>query len=127
MISDASGGSRIVGVTDQGSDPIDEAWDRVLTHWDDDEAHRKFIALCATLGRLDFAGTRYRKIRDTEPERAEQASSQIDRLLSHAMKNLEPLRTQAPRRAKGVVLLVAFVITAALLGLTVWATLRTVP
>ena len=114
-------------MTDEGSDPIEEAWDRVLTHWDDDEAHRKFIALCATLDRLEFAGTRYRKIRDTEPVRAEQASSQIDRLFAEAMKRLEPLRTQAPRRAKGVLLLVAFVITTALLGLTVWATLRTVP
>jgi hypothetical protein len=103
-------------------DPLEEAWAALDEAWDDDERHRKFIALCQTLGRLPEAGRRYREAREgEEPERAKVAERQIDRLLTAAMKNLEPLRAEPPRRTRSALLLAAVLITLTLVGIALWA------
>ncbi|MBW2460321.1 MAG: hypothetical protein JRH11_01660, partial [Deltaproteobacteria bacterium] len=45
-------------------DPIDVAWNEVEGAWDDRDAHKRFVALCQSLGRLPEAGRRYREVRE---------------------------------------------------------------
>ncbi len=100
-------------------DPIDEAWARLEEQWDDAEAHRRFIGLCATLDRLPEAGRRYREVRETDPERREVARAQIDRLLTYAMQSLEAVRTPpSASRGRAILLAVAFVLTVGMIGVT---------
>jgi hypothetical protein len=77
-------------------DPIHEAWEKVDQAWDDPEAHRRFIALCRTLGRLAEAGGRYRAVRETDPARAESAKAQIDALIAAAMVEMQAHRSPPP-------------------------------
>ncbi len=82
-------------------DPIEAAWAQVEAKWDDDAAHKKFIALCATLGSLDAAGRRYRAIREAKGPRADSAERRIGQVLGMAMQNMELHReppSEAPRR-----------------------------
>lgn len=111
-------------VTDE-PDPIEDAWANLQEHWDDAESHRRFIALCATLGRLPEAGRRYREVRDGDPARRETAERQIDRLLAFAMQSLETARTPPPdtTRARRILLIVSFVLTVTMIGLTSWLVL----
>jgi len=81
-------------------DPIPDAWAEVERAWDDPEAHRRFRALCATLGRLPEAGRRYREVRDRDPARREAAERHIDALLALAASSLEGLRSP-PRDLAG--------------------------
>lgn len=106
-------------------DPIDEAWARLEGSWDDADAHRRFIGLCATLERLPEAGRRYREVRDSDPDpdRRADAEKQIDRLLGFAMQSLETMRTEPPRRARSVLLLVALAVTVAMIGTAAWLVL----
>lgn len=76
------------------------AWEHVLRDWNDEVAHRKFLALCSATDRLAEAGRCYRTVRDNDPERAEMASRQIDELLSLAMQNLAVLKTKPRRRTR---------------------------
>lgn len=111
---------------DPQPDPIDEAWAKLQADWDDGDAHRKFIGLCATLDRLPEAGRRYRDVRDNDPdpERRAAAEAHIDRLLGFAMQSLETLRTEPPRRARSVLLLIAFVVSVGMIGVASWLVLN---
>ena len=117
---------RVTHSPDQEADPLDEAWARVEERWDDREAHRKFVGLCSTLGRLPEAGRRYREVRDNhpDPERRAEAERHIDRLLGFAMQSLEVMRTEPPRRARGLLLFIAFVLTVGMIGIASWLVLR---
>lgn len=108
------------GKVTEEPDPIEDAWSSLEERWDDAEAHRKFIALCATLDRLPEAGRRYREVRDGDPERRETAEHQIDRLLALAMQSLATARTPPPdtARARRILLFVAFVLTVGMIALT---------
>ncbi|MFW5920524.1 MAG: hypothetical protein ACOCUS_01690 [Polyangiales bacterium] len=77
-------------------DPIEQAWARVEANWEDDEAHEHFVGLCAAQGRLPEAGKRYRAVRDSDPERSEEARRRIDRLLTLATRSLELTRSEPP-------------------------------
>lgn len=102
-------------------DALEAAWETVLKGWDDDESHRKFIALCQSFQRLDFAGTHYREIaNDEKDDRQPVAKKQIDRILAAAMATLETTKTEpspAPRRK---VVLFALVMATALIMLAIW-------
>ena len=83
-----------------GPDPelasaLESAWAEVESHWEDDEAHRRFIALCAMQGALPTAGQRYRLVRDADPARSERARRQIEAIMAAALANLD--LTRAPR------------------------------
>ena len=103
------------------SDALEAAWEKVLEEWDDDDSHRKLIALCQSFGRLDFAGSRYREIANDEgDERHLVAKKQIDRILAAAMATLETTKTEpspAPRRK---VLLFALLMATALILFAMW-------
>lgn len=87
----------------RASDPsIEAAWQQVRADWDDEEAHRRFRALCAAVGRLPEAGRRYREVRERDPDPARRAAAErhIDALLALATSTLEHLRTP-PRDLAG--------------------------
>jgi hypothetical protein len=79
-------------------DPFEHAWAELQAHWDEDRAHRKFIAFCAAQGALSEAGKRYRAVRDGDESRAADAKKRIDAVLASAMQSMEGLRTARPRR-----------------------------
>ena len=77
------------------ADPIERAWSELQVSWDDEQAHRRFIAACATAGALPSAGRLYREVRDTDPARSAVARRQIDAVMAAALANLDLAR--APR------------------------------
>lgn len=102
---------------------LEAAWSNA--DWADDQAHTKFIALCASLGRLDFAGRRYREVKESEPHRAELADARIEKLIVHAMQTLEFGR-QPPESEKlrKPVLVLGYLIALVLIGLTIYIVTR---
>jgi hypothetical protein len=76
-------------------DPFDAAFRELEAHWTEDAAHRRFIAFCATQGALAEAGRRYRKVREEDPERRDEAARRIDAVLAQAMQHMELLRSEA--------------------------------
>ena len=99
---------------------LESAWAKVDEAWDDEAAHEKLVALCASLGRLDFAGRRYRSVRERDPARAEQAQKSIDRIVVLAMQTLELHRDPPPPSPKRVLFPVAMLLVAALVGTALW-------
>ena len=107
------------------TDPIDAAWAQLEADWDDEAAHKKFLTLCQAMHRLPDAGRRYREVREGDPDRADVAAAQIDRLLTLAMQGLEVLKTEPPRRSgKTVMFLVALGVSLALVVTALWSFLR---
>ena len=106
------------------STDVDEAlataWAKVEAEWSDDAAHDKLVALCASLGRLDFAGKRYRAIRESEPDKAARADQSIDRIVALAMQTLVDHREEPPPSPKRVLLPVAILFTALMAGTALW-------
>lgn len=89
---------------------IEAEWQRVAGAWDEPAAHRRFLVLCQSLGRLDQAGRRYREVRDREPERRADAERRLDEILALAMQSLAALKTEPPpKRPLWLVLLAALV------------------
>lgn len=106
-------------------DAIEAAWRRVEAEWDDEQAHKAFVTLCASTDRLAEAGRRYRAVRESDPARAEVAAAQIDRILGLAMQSLAALKTTpSVRSAKRMVLLVAMGVSGAIVMSAAWALLR---
>ncbi len=82
---------------------LDRAWAEVESHWEDDDAHRRFIALCAMQGALPTAGQRYRAVRDSDPARSERARRQIDAVLAAALASLDLTRDPRAQGRRRVV------------------------
>lgn len=99
---------------------LESAWRKVEEHWDDPAAHTKLIALCASVGRLDFAGGRYREVRERDPSRAARAQQSIERIVALAMQTLELHRDPAPPDPKRVLFPVALLLVTALVGTALW-------
>jgi hypothetical protein len=74
-------------------DPFETAWREVEANWDDDKAHRRFIAFCAAQGALEQAGRRYREVREGDAARSAEARRRIDAVLAAAMQNMQALKT----------------------------------
>ncbi|MEM9068313.1 MAG: hypothetical protein AAGE52_07390 [Myxococcota bacterium] len=99
---------------------LTQGWERVEEAWDDDEAHRKFVALCASFGRLDAAGKRYSKVRDSDPKRREVAEAQIERVLKQAMATLELTKTEPNPAPKRRLMWVALAVASLLVGFALY-------
>ncbi len=100
------------------------AWEAVEANWSSDDAHRRFLGLCAASGQLPEAGRRYRRVRDDDPARAAEAGRRIDALLALATEQL--LRHQTPRpeaRAPRVTFL-AVGVALVIVGVTLWQLAR---
>lgn len=91
---------------------VESAWQQVLASWSDEDQHKKFLAVCEALGCLDEAGARYKSIRDSDPDRAELARLQIDRLIGLAFSKLRVMKTEPRQRPR--FLLNAFAVLMAL-------------
>ncbi len=77
---------------------VGEAWCEVERNWDDDLAHRRFIALCSASGTLAEAGGRYREVAARDPERRERAKRQIGAVMAAALVTLQATREPAKVR-----------------------------
>ena len=99
---------------------LEAAWAKVDQSWDDPTAHDKLVGLCASLGRLEFAGRRYREVRERDPERAARAQQSIDRIVALAMQTLELHRDPAPPSPKRILFPVALLLVTALVGTAIW-------
>lgn len=97
------------------SDPLDEAFAALLADFDNDELHKRFLALAQATGRLPDAGRRYRELKDAEPARAAAVQKRLDALLAVALADLaqrRPVRDDRPKQrlfwvALGVALFIA--------------------
>lgn len=85
------------GQNDDGG-TIESAWEALEASWSDDQAHRRFIAFCSLHGQLGEAGRRYRRVRDRDPERAEEAARRLEAVLGAALATLDATRTRLPKR-----------------------------
>ncbi len=95
-------------------DPLDAAWRALEGRWDDDPAHKAFVALAQSLDRLPDAAQRYRAaLADPRDPKGPQARAGIDRILAVAMLQLEPIR-RPPRAGR-----VAWIIPLSVGGLMV--------
>lgn len=106
-------------------DPIDEAWGQVEADWGNEEAHRRFIGVCVALERLPEAGKRYRRVREVDAARSDDAARQIDKLITLATQQLEDTRVvpSAPRHKRALTW-AAFFIMLILMGTGAWLLLR---
>lgn len=75
-------------------DPIDEAWNALLSQWQREDQHRAFVALASALERLPDAASRYRALRD-DTDLGEGARRGLERVLAAAMATLSPDRHDA--------------------------------
>jgi hypothetical protein len=71
---------------------VDEAWEELGRKWEDDAAHRRFVAFCSATGSLAEAGGRYRSVIESDPARAERARRQIGAVMAAALLTLEGSR-----------------------------------
>ncbi len=80
-------------------DPIELAWTEVEAAWNQPEAHKRFLLVCDSVGRLAEAGRRYRQVKESDPERRAMAEKQIDALLGLAMTRVKADKTE-PRKGR---------------------------
>jgi hypothetical protein len=79
---------------------IDASWNKLQADWQSDDAHRRFIALCALHGALGEAGSRYRTLRETSPELAPDVDRRLNAVMAAALEQLERARTKPRERGK---------------------------
>lgn len=77
----------------------DQAWAEVLARWDDEEAHRAFLARFADLGGLAEAGRRYREVLAAKPGDAVAARWRDEILRRATAQGLAQLPRLSPPRA----------------------------
>lgn len=94
------------------SEAVTTAFAHLLEHWDDEQAHRRFIALCQTLGALSYAGGQYRHICDQHDAREPMARRQIDAVVASAAAELFSQRQPTPPRAP-ILLIVSVIVSGA--------------
>jgi hypothetical protein len=73
---------------------IDAAWDKLQADWQSDDAHRRFIALCAMHGALGEAGSRYRSARETDPALTRDVERHLNAVMAAALEQLTSARTK---------------------------------
>ena len=95
---------------------IESAWESLCASWDTDDAHRKFLALCESFGRLDAAGQRYRQIAESDDPRAASAQKRIDQLVVRAMATMQMLKEEPSGKARTLVLLLGVALVVVLLS-----------
>ncbi len=104
-------------------DPVDAAWAELEAHWDDPDAHKRFLALCLTFGRLPDAGARYRKVKEQDPARAERAGQQLEAVLAAATIALYESKSPAPQKHNRLNVF-AIAVAATLVIAALWAWLH---
>lgn len=103
-----------------GDESLEEAWAHLEESWDEDDAHKRFIAVCDAIGRLDEAGARYRAVREADPARAAEAARRIDQIVVRALATLHAQRVEPPAAPRRRLLWVAAAVFLALTFTTMW-------
>lgn len=100
---------------------IDAAWDKLQADWQSDEAHRRFISLCALHGALGEAGRRYRATREADPARAADVERRLSAVMAAALEQLSSARTKPREPTKRLMWLMVgvcgFIVIQAVLAL----------
>lgn len=99
---------------------LEEAWTLVEEGWEDDGAHKRFIALCDAVGRLDEAGARYRAVQESDEKRAPEAKRRIDQIVVRALATLQAQRLDPPDRPRRTLFWVAVFVFLAICLTTMW-------
>jgi len=73
---------------------IESAWDRLQADWQSDEAHRRFISLCALHGALSEAGRRYRDASAADPSLSTDVERRLKAVMAAALEQLTSARTK---------------------------------
>jgi hypothetical protein len=84
---------------------LTQLWEHVLSHWDDEAAHRALLAAAEADNRLPFAAKRYRALSDEGGERSAVARIQLDKITILALSKLEANRSEAPNTKRATTLL----------------------
>ncbi len=108
---------------DDGS--FDILWQHVLDHWDEEAAHRAFLAHAQMAAQLPEAATRYRA-ESTKREREEMAKRQLEAVTRLALVQLEVSRSRPPPPRRRMALWVPLVLLVAGMA-ALFAYLRLVP
>ncbi len=98
---------------------LDRAWSEVIADWQDERTHKRFIALCLSAGRLDFAGGQYREISDTDPGKREEAQRRISDIIVASTEILYRQKSEKPRR-QTTLFLVALGVSLSMIGYSLW-------
>jgi hypothetical protein len=100
---------------------IDAAWSKLQADWQSEDAHRRFVALCATHGALGEAGTRYRRAREADPNLNADVERRLNAVMAAALEQLTSMRTRPREPGKRVMWLMVgacgFVVIYAILTL----------
>jgi hypothetical protein len=87
-------------------------------HWDDPRYHRRLVARFGAEQNLAVVGALYRRVRDEDPDRSEQAQQAIDSLFKEALTHLAAERSVTPKPPSGLRFLVLGVVSFAAVYLT---------
>ncbi len=66
---------------------LNEEFQKLLSEWDDDAAHKRFLLLAESLGKIGEAGRLYRSVQ-SDPAHGERAEKGIHQVLARAMASL---------------------------------------
>lgn len=98
---------------------LDQAWSEVIADWQDERSHKRFIALCLSVGRLDFAAGRYRAIGDTDQSKREEAQRRISEIIAASTEVLYRQKSAKPRRQTKL-FFVALGVSLSMVGYSLW-------
>ncbi len=110
----------------EGGDALLEAlWARVVEGWDDDKPHQALLEYALREQKLPDVAGRYRKVKDTEPARAERAQKKLDGIVIAATQMLMAMKTEPARqKVPGWVTMLAFFVSALILGWLTWSVMK---
>ena len=99
---------------------IDLAWQKVLENFSDENSHRRFLILCQAMGKLSEAAKRYREIKDRDPEHADTADKQLEKVLAAAVAALSASRSEKLKPALNKMTVFAIGVFLMMLFFVVW-------
>ncbi len=97
-------------------DTLDTSWARLAESWDDDDAHRAFVGLASTLGRLADAARLYRAVRDANDGRRPKAEKQLGAITLVAFEQLKVTGARTPAASRKATQVVGMLIAFAFIG-----------
>jgi hypothetical protein len=109
------------------SDPahpaLDAPWEKLLTEWQEDAAHTRFLELAATVDGLDVAAAKYRRRKQAEPTDTK-AEKGLQRAVTMAQTlYVSKAAAERPPRAPVILKVVGTMFAGLILLAAVWALL----
>jgi len=100
---------------------IEVAWQKVEAEWEDEDAHKRFVGLAASLDALPLAGARYRRVRDTDEARSKRAQAGMDKILQVAVSRMELSRSPVQKPPRVALFLIAASLSLGMMAVALWA------